>query len=369
MVAETSVEKLYDKALKLNRITAKEAKILYEEIDLLTLGQLAHSIRLKKCHPERVSYIVDRNINYTNVCVTHCDFCAFYRKIGDSEGYILSDETIKEKVLETKSLGGTGILMQGGLNPTLRMDFYEHLLKLIKSTCDIHIHGFSPPEIVYLSQLEKMTYTEVIQRLMDAGLDSIPGGGAEILDDAIRETISPKKCNSEQWLGVMESAHNLGLKTTATMMFGHIESIDQRITHLDKIRHLQDKTGGFTAFISWTYQMGNTPLKAKSAYSYDYLKTLALSRIYLDNFQNIQGSWVTQGEQGGQLSLHFGANDLGSIMIEENVVKSAGTSFQMSEERMRKLIEEAGFTPFKRNTLYTNTTELMRVKKTSDQQD
>lgn len=360
MKTDTQVEEICDKAFQLNRITPNDAKTLYEKADLLTLGQIANHIREQKCDPDIVSYIVDRNINYTNICISRCHFCSFYRNIEDHEGYVLDDETIKLKILETKSLGGTGILLQGGLNPVLRLDYYESLLRLIKNTCEIHIHAFSPPEIIYLSQLEKMSIKAVLERLIQSGLDSIPGGGAEILVDSIRDTISSKKCKTDQWLGVMESAHTLGLKTTATMMFGHIESIDDRIEHLSKIRHLQDKTGGFTAFIPWTFQKADqyeitSPLNDVSpVYSYDYLKTLSISRIFLDNFKNIQGSWVTQGEQIGQLSLKFGANDLGSIMIEENVVKSAGTSFKMNEKGICKLIEEIGYTPFKRNTLYTN---------------
>ncbi len=350
----TKTHPIIHKILDLKRITSEEALDLYHNTDLITLGKLANHIRIHKTQPDIASYIVDRNINYTNVCITHCHFCAFYRKPGDNEGYVLPDEIIQQKVLETKSLGGTGILMQGGLNPYLKLDYYKHLLELIKNTSEIHIHGFSPPEIVYLSQLEKKSLKDIIKSLIDSGLDSIPGGGAEILADRVRNEISPKKCSSEEWLSVMETAHSLGLKTTATMMFGHIETIEERIEHLDKIRHLQDKTGGFTAFIPWTFQKGDTPLDAKSIYSHEYLKTLALSRIYLDNFTNIQGSWVTQGEQIGQLSLSFGANDLGSIMIEENVVSSAGTSFEMTENKIRKLIEEAGYKPFKRNTLYNN---------------
>lgn len=349
------IQDLYEKVYARERIDLREAKILYEQSDLLLLGQLAHRIRMKVCDPKIVSYIVDRNMNYTNVCVVDCSFCAFYRKPNQEGAYVLPEKTIQKKLLETKSLGGTGILLQGGLNPRLRLDYYQDLLKLIKGTCEIHIHGFSPAEIVYLARLEKKSLRDILIALKSAGLDSIPGGGAEILVDRVRREISRKKCSSDQWLEVMRQAHLLGLKTTATMMFGHIETLEERIAHLEKIRQLQDETGGFTAFIAWTYQQGpSTPLRCKKTYGHEYLKTLALSRIYLDNFPNIQGSWVTQGEAIGQLSMFFGANDLGSIMIEENVVSSAGTSFAMNEAKMQKIIREAGWYPFKRNTLYTN---------------
>jgi len=349
-----NIEYICEKAYQNNRITKDEAKILYDKADLLTLGQIAHHIRNIKCNPTIVTYIVDRNINYTNICISKCLFCAFYKNKYDTGAYVLDDDTIRNKILETKSLGGTGILLQGGLNPNLRLNYYLSLLKLIKNTCDIHIHAFSPPEIVYMSRIEKLSIKEIIQSLMSAGLNSIPGGGAEILVDPIRKKLSNVKCNTNEWLNVMETAHNLGLKTTATMMFGHIESIDDRLEHLNKIRNLQDLTGGFTAFIPWTFQRGNLPISVNTIHSYEYLKILSLSRIFLNNIQNIQGSWVTQGEQIGQLSLCFGANDLGSIMIEENVVKSAGTSFKMSEDKMKNLITEIGYRPFKRNTLYTN---------------
>ncbi|MDH5680032.1 MAG: dehypoxanthine futalosine cyclase [Spirochaetota bacterium] len=360
MISDNKTEPILEKVLELKRISAVEAITLYENMDAMSLGQVAHKIRSVKCDPGVASYIIDRNINYTNVCVTQCSFCAFYRKTGDPEGYVLSDEVIREKISETKELNGSGALIQGGLNPRLRLDFYIHLLKVIKDCEDIHIHGFSPPEIVYISQLEKMSLRDVIRALMDAGLDSIPGGGAEILTESVRNEISPKKCGVDQWLSVMETAHELGLKTTATMMFGHVESLEDRLEHLCRIRELQDKTGGFTAFIPWTFQRGNTVLNSEPVGGYEYLKMLSLSRIFLDNIVNIQGSWVTQGEGIGQLSLHFGANDLGSIMIEENVVKSAGTVYKMSEERMRQLIEDAGYKPFQRNTVYSNMTDLRK---------
>ncbi len=342
------------KAYNLKRITPNEAKILFTNTDILTLADLAHHIRLNKCNPNTASYIIDRNINYTNGCISKCKFCAFYKEIDHNNYYVLDNDSIKQKILETKSLNGTGILLQGGLNPKLKIDFYTSLLKFIKSVCDIHIHAFSPPEITYISKINNISIKETIAKLINAGLNSIPGGGAEILVDSIRKEISPNKYTSHDWLYVMKTAHSLNLKTTATMMFGHIESIDDRIEHITKIRDLQDKTNGFTAFIPWTFQKGNSKLNVKPSSCYDYLKTLAISRIFIDNIKNIQGSWVTQGEEIGQLSLRFGANDLGSIMIEENVVKSAGTNYKLNESKMIKLIKEAGFIPFKRNTLYTN---------------
>ena len=351
------VHDIISKVLQGHRITVQEAYSIYQNLDWITLGNLAHQIRNKLNPKPIVSYIVDRNINYTNVCVTRCQFCAFYRNLKHPQAYVLDDQTIQNKVLETQTLGGTGILMQGGLHPKLKLDYYVHLLSLIKKTAQIHIHAFSPEEIVFLSKLEKKSIKNILLQLIQAGLDSIPGGGAEILIDSVRKQISPRKCSSQQWLNVMEIAHNLNLKTTATMMFGHAETILDRIHHLDKIRHLQDKTAGFTAFIPWTFQQKDMKLlPTPPVFGHEYLKTLALSRIFLDNFKNIQGSWVAQGEEIGQLSLYFGANDLGSIMIEENVVQSAGTSFHMNEQKMQSMILQSGFQPFKRNTLYTNLT-------------
>ncbi|MBU1627572.1 CofH family radical SAM protein, partial [bacterium] len=266
--------------------------------------------------------------------------------------YVLSDDMLFAKIEELKAQGGTQILLQGGLHPDLSLDFYMMILKKIKDQFDIHIHGFSPPEIVHIAKRENKSIEYVLSALRDAGLDTIPGGGAEILNDDIRKIISPNKCSASDWLDVMLLAHKLGMRTTATMMFGHIEKNIHRIEHLDKIRRLQDKTGGFTAFIPWTFQPKNTAINIKPTGTYDYLRTLAISRIYLDNIDNIQASWVTQGNKIGQLALFFGANDMGSTMIEENVVKAAGVSFSMTERRLITIIEDAGFIPKKRDTYY-----------------
>lgn len=350
-----SINEVIEKVEDGYRISKNEAKLLYT-MDVTFLGILATKIRKKKTNPKYASYIIDRNINYSNICAATCKFCAFFRRYKDEDSYVLKNEVIETKIIETKKLGGNSILMQGGLHPKLRLDYYQELLSFIKQkTSPIHIHAFSPPEIVYLAKLEKKSIYDIILSLKKAGLDSIPGGGAEILVDSIRKKITKGKCMSQEWLNVMETAHNLNLNTTATMMFGHIETLDDRLEHLEKIRNLQDKTNGFTAFIPWTYQKGpTTPLEHMNIYAIDYLKTIALSRIFLDNFKNIQGSWLTQGYSIGLMTLFFGANDLGSIMIEENVVRSAGTNFQITEKKIRSLIETAGYIPFKRDTLYKN---------------
>ena len=354
----TNSNKILDKVLNGERLSAEDGERLFESNDIISLGRAAQEISKRK-HPDGiVTYIVDRNINYTNICISKCLFCAFYREKDSPDSYILSKEELSRKIAETIKLGGVQILIQGGLNADLGIDFYEELLQFIKSL-NIHIHGFSPPEIVHISKKSRLSIEDVIRRLKNAGLGSIPGGGAEILVDKIRKKISPNKCTAQEWLNVMESAHNLGLRTTATMMYGHIESYIDRIEHLAKIRELQDKTKGFTAFIPWSFQSKNhspsPPLikgGIKGGSGVDYLKTLSISRLMLDNFDNIQASWVTQGAKVAQLSLFFGANDMGSTMIEENVVKAAGVSFRMSEGEIRRLIEDAGFKPLKRNTFY-----------------
>jgi cyclic dehypoxanthinyl futalosine synthase len=302
---------------------------------------------------------VDRNINYTNVCINKCTFCAFWRDEDDSDAYILNRDTLFEKIEETLDLGGTQILIQGGLHPHLDLDWYIDLLRAIKERFKINIHGFSPPEICYIADSADLTIRETLQILREAGLDSVPGGGAEILSDRVREILSPRKIKSSRWLAVMETAHRIGMRTTATMMFGSIESPEDIITHLDAIRELQDRTGGFTAFIPWSFQPGNTDLiqnsKFKiqnSATAVEYLKVLALSRIYLDNVPNIQASWVTQGLKLAQVALRFGANDFGSTMIEENVVASTGVSFRTTKQEIINAIRAAGFTPAQRDTYY-----------------
>jgi cyclic dehypoxanthinyl futalosine synthase len=347
-------EEIANKILKGERIDEKEALKLFD-YNLQELGYLARTVRFR-LNPERVvTYVVDRNINYTNICISGCRFCAYYKSPGSSGGYVLSFEELAKKIEETISLGGYQILLQGGLHPDLPFSFYEEMLKFIKTNFpQIHLHAFSPPEIIHFSRNSGLSVKEVLERLIKAGLDSIPGGGAEILSDRVRSLISPNKCSSEEWLMVMETAHRLGLKTTATMMFGHIETREEIIEHLSKIRNLQDKTGGFTAFIPWTFQPKNTRLRHLiKAGSAEYLKVLAISRIFLDNIKNIQVSWVTQGPHIAQIALEFGGNDFGSTMIEENVVAAAGVSHRLSEEEIRYYIESAGYIPKRRKMDYT----------------
>jgi cyclic dehypoxanthinyl futalosine synthase len=345
------IEEIQNKVLGGYRISDEEYLILDREADLYQLGFLANSIR-ERLHPEgKVTYVIDRNINYTDICISACKFCAFYVAPDKGKGRVLSFEELAEKIQETQDLGGTQILLQGGLHPDLKLEYYEEMLRFMKGM-GIHIHGFSPPEVHHFSTLASITTEEVLKRLMDAGLDSIPGGGAEILTDRVRQQTAPRKCSAEQWLKIMEQAHGLGLKTTATMMFGHIETHEERLEHLQKLRALQDKTKGFTAFIPWPFQASHTALKESSELqtetSVGYLKMLALSRIYLDNFKNVQASWVTQGPKVAQLSLFFGANDFGSTMIEENVVAAAGVSFRLSENEIIRLVKDAGYIPEQR---------------------
>ncbi|MEZ7197780.1 cyclic dehypoxanthinyl futalosine synthase [Pseudodesulfovibrio karagichevae] len=350
----SELEKIYDKVLGGERIGFDEAERLYAEADFYDLGWLAHHVRLRK-HPEPVvTYVVDRNINYSNVCVCCCKFCAFFREPGDKDAYVLSFEEIGCKIDETKELGGTQILMQGGHHPDLPLTWYEDMLRWIKKNHPVHIHAFSPPEVVFWSNKEGIPVAEVVRRLRQAGLDSIPGGGAEILVDEVRSRVAPNKCPSDQWLGVMEEAHKQGLRTTTTMMFGHLETPAQRLEHLFRVREVQDRTGGFTAFIPWTFQPDHTALlHCRKLTSVEYLRTLAVSRIVLDNVDNVQVSWVTMGPKIAQLALYFGGNDFGSTMIEENVVKAAGVSFSLSREEINRLVEGAGFTPRQRTMDYT----------------
>ncbi len=341
----------------MNRIDKAAALELLKTSDLLELGGMADVIR-KELHPgDAVTFVVDRNINYTNVCINKCTFCAFYREAGSPDAYVLSREALFRKIDETIALGGTQILLQGGLHPDLDMEYYIELLQSIKDRYVINVHGFSPPEITYLAEKHDLTIRETLMTLKLAGLDSIPGGGAELLSDRVREVLSPKKIKSSQWLKVMEEAHRIGMRTTATMMFGSIEGPEDIIEHLDLIRSLQDKTGGFTAFIPWSFQPGNTELlrnnkTIRPATAVDYLRVLALSRMYLDNVNNIQASWVTQGLKLAQVALRFGANDFGSTMIEENVVKAAGVSYRVSKEDIIQAIQRAGFKAAQRNTYY-----------------
>ncbi len=330
----------------------EEALALLEKEDILTLGLAADACRRQRFPDNTVTFIVDRNINYTNICTSECRFCAFFRRPGHPEGYVLTHEEVLEKVGETVAAGGTQILMQGGLHPDLPFSWYLDLVRAIKARYNIVIHSFSPTEILYFSRQSGFSIPEVLRQLREAGLDSLPGGGAEILVDEIRQRVSPKKISSSEWLDVMRQAQLLGFGTTATMVIGMGESRAQRLEHLDKIKRLQEETGGFRAFILWTYQPGNNELGGEKISSWEYLRTLAVARLYLDNIHTVQGSWVTQGKEIGQLTLAFGANDLGSVMLEENVVKAAGTSHAMNVESMVRLIRQAGRRPAQRNTVY-----------------
>ena len=336
-------------------IGREEALELFQSDDLIGLGMEADAVR-RKWHPEGiVTYIIDRNINYTNFCTEYCTFCAFYRPMGHREGYILSEQTIFDKIQETLDLGGTGVLMQGGLHPDLKIEWYEDLFSRIKRRFPIHLHCLSAPEVTNIAEVSGLCLRDTIARLRDAGLDSIPGGGAEILDDAVRQRISRLKCSVQEWVDVHRTAHQLGMRTTATMMFGCGETFEQRINHLELVRNLQEDTGGFTAFIPWPFQRENTSLGSfikEEATAVEYLQMLAISRIYLDNIEHIQSSWVTPGLKTCQLGLRFGGNDVGSIMIEENVVSAAGTHHRATEEELRRLIRDAGFIPKQRDTLY-----------------
>lgn len=340
-----------------NRISKRHALTMLKNADLLELGEEADGIR-KAIHPEGiVTFIVDRNINYTNVCINKCRFCAFWRDEDAPDAYLLDEKTLFAKIEETIKLGGTQILIQGGLHPSLDINYYVKLLTSIKQRFDINVHGFSPPEICYIADTSDLTIREALSILRRAGLDSVPGGGAEILSDRVREILSPNKIKSSRWLAVMENAHRIGMRTTATMMFGSIESPEDIIEHLDSVRELQDRTGGFTAFIPWSFQPGNTELSRglshyASVTAVDYLRVLSLSRIYLDNVDNIQASWVTQGLKLAQVSLRFGANDFGSTMIEENVVASTGVSHQVSKDDILNAIKTSGFKPAQRDTYY-----------------
>jgi len=346
------IQSLLDATAAGQRLDYDAARLLYRHADLHALASAAHQVRLRK-HPRPVvTYVVDRNINYSNVCVCACRFCAYYRAPGHDECFVLSHAEIGKKIEETLALGGTQILMQGGHHPDLPLTWYEDMLAFIKANYAIHVHAFSPPEIAFFAAREGLTTKQVIERLHAAGLDSIPGGGAEILVDRVRKSVSPNKCPAGQWLGIMEEAHNLGLRTTATMMFGHEETRDERLDHLFGVREVQDRTGGFTAFIPWTFQPDNTAIEARPLTSVEYLRMLAMSRLVLDNVDNIQVSWVTMGPKIAQLALFFGGNDFGSTMIEENVVRAAGVTFRLSKEQIDTLVLAAGFTPKQRRMDY-----------------
>ncbi|MCI0745732.1 MAG: dehypoxanthine futalosine cyclase [Verrucomicrobia subdivision 3 bacterium] len=359
MIYDSSLDELLQKAWDGGRVSPAEALRLYS-LPLEELGALADRRRqLAKASAyegrgnEIVTYIVDRNVNYTNVCNVYCKFCAFYRVEGDSDAYVITFDEMDRKIEETLALGGTQILMQGGHHPKLSMQWYLDLLSHIKTKFpQINIHGFSPSEFIHFREVFNLPLEEIISQFVKAGLGSIPGGGGEILADRVRKRIAPLKAMSDDWLSVMDVAHRLGLSSTATMMFGHVETVEDRIEHLERVRAQQDKSGGFTAFIAWTFQAEHTRLKAPTVGAHEYLRMQALSRIYLDNIANIQSSWVTQGQDVGQIALKYGANDLGSIMIEENVVSQAGTTFRMGVADMQRLIGDLGYEPRQRDNWY-----------------
>src|SRR6266704_214620 len=349
-----AVQAILDKAIRGERLSFDEGVKLFEVRDLAALGRAADAV-CRRLHPEPYrTYNIDRNINYTNICAAVCDFCAFYRKSSDADAYVLPREEIYRKIEETIALGGDQTLMQGGMHPSLKLEWYEDLLRDLKARYpNFNLHAFSPPEIWHFHKLNKLPLREVLRRLKDAGMGSLPGGGAEILTDRVRKAITVNKVLTEEWLEVHRAWHELGGRSTCTMMFGHIETLAERIEHLERLRQLQDETGGFTAFICWTFQPDHTDMAdVPPAGAYEYLKTNAVARLYLDNFANIQSSWVTQGLKIGQLALLYGANDMGSLMIEENVVAEAGTVHHLSLDQIRGAIEELGYVPRQRNVRY-----------------
>lgn len=351
----SDIQPILDKVLDGERMTAEECTRLLESYDIARIGAAAYEIRQRKNDPDVVTYIIDRNINYTNVCNVVCTFCAFYRRPGKPDTYVHSFEEICKRIDETIALGGTGVLMQGGLHPDFNIDWYEDLLsRLHEKYPNFQLHCFSPPEIHNIHLISGLDYETILQRLKAAGLNSLPGGGGEILDDEVRKRVSTK-CTTQEWLDVMRAAHRVGLKSTGTMMFGIGDRIEHRVRHLQRIRDLQDETGGFTAFIPWTFQRENTALGRKiteEPTGIDYLRMLSVSRLFLDNIQHIQASWLTQGLRLGQTALRFGADDMGSIMIEENVVSAAGADTQANEKELRYQIAEAGYRPQQRDILY-----------------
>jgi cyclic dehypoxanthinyl futalosine synthase len=349
-----SITGLADTVRAGRRVSADEALELYRHAPTALLGRLADAVRARKHPGNVVSYIIDRNVNYTNVCVAKCNFCAFYRDVGSPDGYVLGFDELFRKIDETIAVGGVQLLLQGGHNPDLPLTWYEDLFRAIKTRYpSFKLHALSPPEVIHLSRLSQLPVPAVLDRLIGAGMDSVPGGGAEILVDRVRKLLHCHgKATTDEWLDVMRHAHRKGLRTTATMMYGTVETDDERLEHLLRLRALQDETGGFTAFITWSYQPDHTELAGSEATGVDYLRTLAIARIVLDNFDNLQASWVTQGGKVGQLSLAFGANDMGSVMIEENVVRAAGASYCMDEAEIVRNIEDAGFIPKRRNMHY-----------------
>jgi cyclic dehypoxanthinyl futalosine synthase len=353
-VIENDTSKILDSVLADHRLERADAIRLLESNRLASIGEAAHAVTTK-LHPETYrTYNIDRNINYTNICTAVCDFCAFFRGPKAPDGYVLEREVLLKKIEETVAIGGDQILLQGGMHPTLPLEWYEELLRDIKSHFpSVNVHGFSPPEIFHLTKVANRPLEEILERLAAAGLGSLPGGGGEILVDRVRSAMTRGKVMTDDWLNVHRQWHALGVRSTATMMFGHIETLAERIEHLDRLRELQDETGGFTAFICWSFQPDNTEMShIPASGSFEYLKTQAVARLYLDNIPNIQSSWVTQGRDIGQLALLFGANDMGSLMLEENVVSAAGTVHHLTLDQMRSAISELGWEPRRRNVFY-----------------
>ncbi len=362
--SDPEIDEILVRAVEGEILSGGEILQIMEDADLHALGRAAHALRLRKCPPDKVTYVIDRNINYSNVCYVNCTFCAFYRHKSDEDHYVLSYEQIHQKIEELLAIGGTQILLQGGHHPNLPLDWYQGMLSGIKERYPVHIHGFSPSEIAHFAKIWKMPTTVVLKELQAAGLDSVPGAGAEILNERVRKILARSKVDTDGWIRIMEEAHALGMRTSATMMFGHVETLPERVEHLLRIRESQARTGGYTAFIPWTFQPGHTPMSQAhpdqleqvptSTYkgSLEYLRMLAISRLALNNIDNFQSSWVTQGKKIGQLSLFWGANDLGSVMMEENVVSEAGVDFRLSLEDMRGLIEDAGFGAVQRDNYY-----------------
>src|SRR6476620_2823093 len=352
---QNSIQPILDRALAGERLSTEDCTALLESKDFVRIGLAADEIRMRKNPSDVVTYIIDRNINYTNVCNVVCTFCAFYRRPGKPDTYVHSIDEIEKRIDETIALGGTGVLMQGGLHPDFNIEWYEDLLRTLSAKYPgFQLHCFSPPEIHNIHLISGLDYVTIMQRLKDAGLYSLPGGGAEILDDEVRKRVATK-CTTQEWLDVMRAVHKVGLRSSATMMFRIGDGVEHRVRHMQRIRDLQDDTGGFFAFIPWTFQRENTALGRKikeEPTGMDYLKMLSVSRLFMDNIDNIQSSWLTQGLRLGQVALRFGANDMGSIMIEENVVSAAGAHNRADEEMLQFLIEEAGFIPQQRDILY-----------------
>ncbi|MDR2697304.1 MAG: dehypoxanthine futalosine cyclase [Holophagales bacterium] len=360
MVIGLSLNTIFDKVAANDRIAENEAFFLFQNASLLELSKLATIVRNRNADSKRVSYVIDRNVNYTNICNIHCTFCAFHRSADAADSYVLKLGELEQKAIETKEIGGTGFLLQGGVNTDLSWDYYLNLVSFLNNNCGIWVHGFSPVEIQHMARINGLGLENTLKSLKDAGLGSLPGGGAEILVDRLRQKIAPRKGGAADWLEVMEAAHLAGLRTTGTMMYGITETIPERIEHLCILRNQQDralsrKNGGcYTAFTAWPFQSGNTAWNAKinEPTDVEYLRTIAIARIFLDNFPHIQSSWVTMGRKTGQMALHYGCDDMGSLMIEENVVSSAGTTHKVNREEIERMISQAGFEPWQRNNLY-----------------